>query len=96
MLILTIVSVLTGAVLGLRFKVLVLAPVTGLLILCVPIVGLAYSLSIATIALTLGLAIAWLQLGYLGGIGARHIMVMSRAGRIRTRGPHRAATRPAA
>jgi|HubBroStandDraft_6_1064221.scaffolds.fasta_scaffold2011408_1 hypothetical protein len=95
MLILAIVALLTGAVLGLRFKVLVLLPVIGLLILGVPIVGLAYSLSVPSIALTLGLSIAWLQLGYLGGVGTRYAMVMSRAARLRARCSRRAVPRPA-
>jgi hypothetical protein len=96
MLMLAIIAVLTGAALGLRFKVLVLLPVIGLLILGVPIVGLAYSRSIPSIALDLGLSIAWLQLGYLGGIGTRHAMVMSRAGRLRTRWSRGAPAHPAA
>jgi hypothetical protein len=95
MLILAIVALLTGAVLGLRFKVLVLLPVMGLLILGVPFVGLTYSRSIPSIALALGLSIAWLQLGYLGGIGTRHVMMLSRVARMRARCSRRAVPRPA-
>jgi hypothetical protein len=94
MLMMAIVAVLTGAVLGLRFRVLVLLPVIGLLILGVPIMGLAYSRSVPSIALALGLSIAWLQLGYLGGVGTRHVMVMSRVARMRARWSRRAAARP--
>jgi hypothetical protein len=95
MLMLIIFAALVGAVLGLRFKVLVLLPAIGLLLVGVPIVGAAYSASLSTIALALALSIAWLQLGYLGGIGTHYVMVLSRAGRIRAGWSRRAAARPA-
>ena len=95
MLMLTIFAALLGAVLGLRFQVLVLLPGIGLLLLGVPIVGAAYSASLSTIVLALVLSIVCLQFGYLGGIGTRYVMVLSRAYRIRVGWSRRAAARPA-
>lgn len=78
---LTLLSVLVGAVLGLRFRVLVLLPAVGCIILATPFLGpdLAHG------ALAALFAVVGLQMGYLGGIVTRHAMVVARASRIR---PH--------
>jgi hypothetical protein len=82
---LTLLSVLLGAVLGLRFRVLVLLPAIGCILVATPFLGS----DLARGALAALLAVVGLQMGYLGGIATRHIMVLTRASRTRTR-PRRA------
>lgn len=68
MVLLCIACILIGALLGLRFRVLVLIPTTAICIFLVLLVGLSsgvgagWSMIIAAIAMTL------LQVGYLGGV----------------------------
>ena len=77
------ISLLVGAVLGQRFKVLVLVPVSALTVLFAIGAGVVrdnLSWSSAEIA---GVAIVGLQVGYLFGLGCRHLLVVARAQRIR-------------
>jgi len=82
MLILSLISLLAGAALGMRFKVLILVPAICLALLAILAVGISSSVSFSFIALAMVLAAACLQLGYLGGVGARYAMAAARAGRI--------------
>jgi hypothetical protein len=59
---------LVGIALGLRFKVFVLAPATGFAEICALTFGIARSDSFWTIVLTMVIAGAAIQLGYLLGI----------------------------
>lgn len=71
---LTIVSFLTGAALGQRFKVMVLMPA----MLVVPgiwiVTGIAHAQSAWAIAFMVATATTCLQIGYIVGIGVRHIL----------------------
>jgi hypothetical protein len=61
----TVVAMLSGAVLGLRYKVLILAP--AIMFALVFVVGLAREAGIWWIALDMVVVTTALQLGYLGG-----------------------------
>ena len=71
---LAIISFLTGAALGQRFKVLVLMPamlvVSGIWIAA----GIAHAQSAWAIAFMVAMAATCLQIGYIVGIGACHIL----------------------
>ena len=67
MLMLAIISILIGATLGLRFEVLVLLPAIIFAGFAILVGGLAYSSSFSSIVAAWAIAIAGLQLGYLGG-----------------------------
>jgi hypothetical protein len=67
MLMLAIISILIGATLGLRFKVLVLLPAIIFAGFAILVGGLAYSSSFSSIVAASAIAISGLQLGYLGG-----------------------------
>jgi hypothetical protein len=75
---------LTGAVLGLRFKVLILAPAIGLALIVVVAMAIARGDGVASILLAGALASVCLQVGYLGGILTRYTMTLARV-RSRTR-----------
>lgn len=77
---LSLLSVLVGAVLGLRFRVLVLVPAIG----CAILASSFFSHDLAHGALASLFAVIGLQI-YLGGIVTRHVMVLARASRMRTR-----------
>jgi hypothetical protein len=81
MAILTIVSVLLGAVLGLRFKVLILVPVIGMGLVVVLTGGLLLHDSLARVALAIVLMATCLQVGYLAGIGIHYFFVWARVAR---------------
>jgi hypothetical protein len=63
----TVVAILGGAVLGLRYKVLILAPAITFALVFVAGVGLAREAGIWWIALDMVVVTTALQLGYLGG-----------------------------
>jgi hypothetical protein len=67
MLMLAIISILIGATLGLRFKVLVLLPAIIIAGFAILVGGLAYSSSFSSIVAASAIAISGLQFGYLGG-----------------------------
>jgi hypothetical protein len=67
MLTLTVVAMLSGAVLGLRYKVLILAPAITFALVFVTGVGLVREAGIWWIALDMVVVTTALQLGYLGG-----------------------------
>jgi len=68
----TIVSVLVGALLGMRFRVFILLPVVLLTVAIVAAVGLARESGAWRILLEIVVVMTALELGYLGGsVGAR-------------------------
>ena len=67
LLILTIVTILGGAVLGLRYKVFILLPAATFVLVFVIGVGVARGAGIWRIALDMMVATTALQLGYVGG-----------------------------
>ena len=64
---LTIVAILGGAVLGLRYKVFILLPAATFVLVFVIGVGVAYGAGIWSIALDMMIAAMALQLGYAAG-----------------------------
>ena len=82
MLIITILCVLIGAAVGLRFKVYVLVPATGFVVVSVVLTNIAYSDSLATLALAIVTTVIALQIGYLVGIAIRPATSEDRSRRI--------------
>jgi hypothetical protein len=81
---LTIISLLVGTFLAQRFKVLVLAPVILLFTVILAFgAGIARADAGWTVGLTATMTIVGLQIGYLLGIGIRHLIVVARASRLR-------------
>ena len=70
---LTIVSVLVGALLGIRFKVFILLPAVLLAVAVVTAVGLSRESGVWWIALEIVVIMTALELGYLGGSLAARI-----------------------
>lgn len=64
---------LTGALLGMRFKVLVLIPAVGLAVMAVIWVGTLRGDGVAAVFLQATLAWSCLQIGYLCGVALAHI-----------------------
>jgi len=79
---LLIFSFLAGAVLGQRFRVLMLLPVTFVLVLTVLPVGLMTSLGLLGGLKAAVFAAIALQAGYLFGSGARFALAATRAARV--------------
>jgi hypothetical protein len=73
MIALTIIGLMLGAILGLRFRVLVLVPVTLFGIVGIALVSLAAGLNISWMAVAL--ATLGLDLGYLGMTAMRFVIV---------------------
>jgi hypothetical protein len=73
-----IFSALLGAVLGTRFKVFILLPVSGCGMLAAAIGGMTYGASLAWSLMLAGAVAVALQLGYLGGLATRFVMVAAR------------------
>ena len=71
MLMLAIIFALTGAALGLRFKVLVLVPASGFAVASPILTNLAYCYSLRMQALATITTVMALQIGYLLGIAIR-------------------------
>jgi hypothetical protein len=74
MLILTIVSLLVGAMLGQRFKVLVLMPATAILLVLAVGTGVTQVQTTWSIFLMVAATATSVQIGYLFGIGIRHVL----------------------
>jgi len=81
------IAILVGAVLGLRFRVLILVPAIGLAALAILVTGIAHSEGLSSIALSVAIASVALQGGYVGGITSRHAVVMARTSRVRKAWP---------
>jgi hypothetical protein len=79
-----IIGLLVGTFLAQRFKVLVLAPVILLFAVILAFgAGIARADAGWTVGLTAAVTIVGLQIGYLLGIGIRHLIVAARASRLR-------------
>jgi hypothetical protein len=78
---LIVISLLAGMVLGQRFKVLVLAPAIAFAVLAAIGAGVARPDAIWAIVLAAVATTASLQIGYLAGIGIRHLRIAARASR---------------
>jgi hypothetical protein len=78
---LLILSVLVGAVLGMRLRVLIILPVIGFAFVTIAGIGAARSDALSLIATVMVLTAISLQLGYLLGSAARFVMVAARISR---------------
>jgi hypothetical protein len=76
----SIISLLAGAVLGQRFKVLVLLPAIAFVLLMAIGLGIANAQGLWATTLLSTIAIVSLQIGYLAGIGLRSVLAPSRSG----------------
>jgi hypothetical protein len=83
MLLLGIFTLLAGMVLGQRFRVLTLIPIGLLVLLLASGAGAALGKTLWQISLNAVVATACIQLGYLFGLGVRHVLLISRARRLR-------------
>jgi len=81
--VLAVLSLLVGMVLGQRFKVLVLVPAVATSLVVVLGLGIARSQSLEALGLSAIAVIVAVQIGYLLGLGIRHLLVVVRAGRLR-------------
>ena len=68
MVLLSIACILTGALLGLRFRVLVLVPATAICVFLVLLVGPSSAAGSAWTVIVTVISAALLQVGYLGGV----------------------------
>jgi hypothetical protein len=68
-----IICILTGAILGLRFNVLVLVPTIGLALVVAAVVGAAQGDQIWLAAARLAVIATTIQIGYLGGLFSRTV-----------------------
>jgi hypothetical protein len=74
MMILSMVSLLVGAVLGQRFKVMVLMPATAIVLILAVGTGVTHAQTAWSIVLMAAAAATSMQVGYLIGIGIRHAL----------------------
>lgn len=79
-----LIGLLVGMLLAQRFKVLVLAPVILLTLIFAIGAGIARADAVWVAGSTAAVTIVGLQIGYLLGIGIRHLIVLARATRLRT------------
>jgi hypothetical protein len=63
-----ILPFLLGAVLGTRFRVLVLFPVIGAVLVIASVAGLYGGIDMTAVAIDAALAVSCIQLGYFGGM----------------------------
>ena len=76
---LMIFSIFCGAVLGMRFKVLILFPA---ILVCLALnagIAAAHGGSLWPTLIAIALSVTGLQLGFLGGLSTRYFMAASRA-----------------
>src|ERR1700686_889170 len=78
---LAMISLLVGMVLGQRFKVLVLMPTIAIALVLAIGVGVARADTVWSIVLMTATTATSFQIGYLVGLGFRHVLVAARASR---------------
>jgi hypothetical protein len=71
---------LTGALLGMRFKVLILIPAVGMVVIAVLWVGILHGDSVSAMFIRAMLAWSCLQMGYFCGIVTRYRFALARIG----------------
>jgi len=82
MLPITTIVLLVGIILGQRFRVMILVPLTLLSVLIALSASLAHRNGTWAAAESSVAAIVALQIGYLGGVGIRHFALLQRANRL--------------
>jgi hypothetical protein len=79
-----VISLLAGMALGQRFKVLVLVPLILLTAVFAIATWVAHGGGAWQIGRTAAVAIVGLQMGYLLGLGVRHLTLLARVSRLRS------------
>ena len=92
MLILSMVSLLVGAVLGQRFTIIVLIPATAVVLALAVGTGITHAHTAWSLVLMIAAATTSMQIGYFVGIGIRHALPADASSRS---SPLPAATTPA-
>jgi hypothetical protein len=77
-------SFLLGALLGIKFRVLILIPALGAILLTVVAIGIAHVDAVWAILITLAAAVSSLQIGYLGGAIMQYAVALPTTDRRRT------------
>jgi hypothetical protein len=80
------VSIIVGILLGLKFRVQILAPVILLTLFIAICTGITRTNDLRANALSALIIIVGLQIGYMTGLGLRHVRIVVRASR-RREGP---------
>jgi hypothetical protein len=96
MMMLSVVSLLVGAVLAQRFKVLVLMPATAVVLVLAVGTGATQARTDWSLVLMATAAVTCLQIGYLVGIGVHHVLAAALSRRSSPRTPTTTSARPAA
>ena len=86
--IVALITLMTGLVLGMRYRFLILVPVTVFAVVAILAVGLTHADDIGSIIIAMLIAAICLQAGYVAGLCARYAAVMMRAARMRRALPH--------
>jgi membrane protein DedA with SNARE-associated domain len=97
MIILSMVSLLIGAVLGQGFKVIVLMPATAIVLALAVGTGAAHAHTVWMIVVMTATTATSMQIGYFIGIGIRHLMAAALSSRssLNSTAASRAARHPA-
>jgi hypothetical protein len=88
MLMVALIALMTGLVLGMRYRFLILIPATVLAVIAILAVGLTHADDIGSMVFAMLIAAICLQAGYVTGLCARYAAVMMRAARMRRALPH--------
>jgi hypothetical protein len=93
MIISALLSLLTGAVLGMRFKVFILPPAIFVIGASILAIEVATSHTAGWAVIVAAAAVTTLQIGYLCGVGVRHAVALARLRPLRDRSQSLARTR---
>ncbi len=88
MLMVALMTLMTGLVLGMRYRFLILVPATGFAVTVILAAGLAHPGDVGSLVIAMLIAAICLQAGYVTGLCARYAAVMMRAARMRRALPH--------
>ena len=78
---LILLSILFGALMGVRFKVFVLIPAIPFTLIVMLAYGMAFGTSLSRISIAIAVAVSCLQIGYIFGILARYGTTLAREAR---------------
>jgi uncharacterized protein YqgC (DUF456 family) len=78
---LVLLSILLGALLGMRFKVFVLIPAIAFALIVILAYGTAFRIGLSGIFLAIAVASSCLQIGYMFSLLARYGATLAREGR---------------
>jgi hypothetical protein len=88
--ILTMVSFLVGAVLGQHFRVMILMPAIVIVLIVAVVTGVTHAHAAWSIVLMAVASATSIQIGYLVGIGIRHLLAVAPSSRSSSLPPHTA------